>query len=207
MSFLTCLYSFKYSYQIQIIGKQIHLTQKWDPNRYYHYLEWSGSNGNGRVHHISHISRTRASTSDEFSVFYFFWGGGRGDLTLYQKHNIFQAPQTEQNEYLSGICQKNIIYKETSSVLFNLNIHLTVQMQKTLKSRNHGLVLFNPWIGSDHVLPTPGQSVPRERWQWRGTLVLKQKIYRVFMKNAQLCSCKKCSSLTVKISLHEEKQI
>ena len=30
------LFGIKYSYPIQIISKQIYLTHRWDPNKYYH---------------------------------------------------------------------------------------------------------------------------------------------------------------------------
>ena len=33
-------------------------------------------------------------------------------------------------------------------------------MQKTVNSQNHGLVLFDPWIGPLSNATTPGQSEP-----------------------------------------------
>ena len=56
------LYGIKYSYQVQIIFKQIYLTHSWDPltmgQREF------GSNGNKDVLHTPLSSRTGTSTSD-----------------------------------------------------------------------------------------------------------------------------------------------
>ena len=90
-------------------------------------------------------------------------------LVSYPGHSLWRSyPSAEvQSIYSTAPANWAIHRVNVKTVLFQI-IQFSISTQS--KSRNHGLVLFNPKIGPLSGATTLGPEWTWEQWQWRGTL-------------------------------------